>query len=242
VSLEGTRFLKLPLPPGTHQGELSHDGRYLLDTFSSTTQPPILTLLDAFGRPVRVVDRPENRLGDYELRTSEEVEIAADDGTRLMARLVKPADFDPAKKYPVVVFVYGGPHSQVVRDAWGVANLFDHYLVSKGFLLWSVDNRGSFGRGHAWESAVFKDMGKRELADQLAGVKYLKSLPYVDTARIGIWGWAYGGDMTPYPRDDQRARRLQVRRRRSAGDPLEVLRHDLHRAIHAPAPGQRGRL
>jgi dipeptidyl-peptidase-4 len=198
VLLDGSRFTRYPLAAGTHVPEVSPDGLYVLDTFSTTTAPPIVSLLDFLGRPLRAVYRPDNRLSEYELAASEEVEVSADDGTKLMARLVKPANFDPSKKYPVVVYVYGGPHSQVVRDAWGAASLFDHYLVSKGYLLWSVDNRGSFGRGHAWESAVFKNMGKRELADQLAGVKYLKSLTYVDPARIGIWGWSYGGYMTLY--------------------------------------------
>ena len=198
VMLDGSRFTKFPLAQGTHAAEMSPNGFYLLDTYSTTTAPPIVSLLDFLGRPLRTVYRPDNRLSEYEMATTEEMEVTADDGTKLMARLVKPANFDPSKKYPVVVYVYGGPHSQVVRDFWGLTNPFDHYLVSKGILLWSVDNRGSFGRGHAWESAVFKEMGKHELADQLAGVKYLKSLPYVDPARIGIWGWSYGGYMTLY--------------------------------------------
>ncbi len=198
VSLDGSGFARLPLPKGTHAADLSPDGAYLLDTFSTASKPPAVSLLDSSGKTVRVVDQSENRLAAYELPTSEEVEVTADDGTKLMARLDKPADFDPSKKYPVIVYVYGGPHAQVVRDSWGADSLFDQYLVSKGFLLWSLDNRGSWGRGHAWESALFKQTGKRELADQLSGVKYLRSLPYVDPARIGIWGWSYGGYMTLY--------------------------------------------
>ena len=198
VALDGSGFTKLTREPGTHSAELSPEGDFLLDTYSTVFRPPVLTLLDASGRSVRPVDRPENRLEGFNLATTEEVEVAADDGARLMARLVKPPDFDPAKKYPVVVMVYGGPHAQVVHDAWGATSLFDHYLASKGFLVWSLDNRGSWGRGHAWEAAIFKETGKRELADQLAGVRYLKSLPYVDPARVGIWGWSYGGYMTLY--------------------------------------------
>jgi dipeptidyl-peptidase-4 len=199
VALDGTGFRKITaMARGQHSPELSPDGRFLLDTFSSLAEPPVLSLLDPTGRTLRVVDRPKARLGEFELGTNEEVRLFADDGARLEARLVKPADFDPAKKYPVIVFVYGGPHSQVVRDAWGATSLLDHLLASRGFLVWSVDNRGAFGRGHAWESALFRDMGKHELADQLAGVRYLKTLPYVDGLRIGIWGWSYGGYMTLY--------------------------------------------
>lgn len=198
VALDGSGFTKLTREPGTHSAELSPEGDFLLDTSSTVSQPPVLTLLDASGRSVRPVNRPENRLAGFELATTEEVEVAAADGAKLLARLVKPPDFDPAKKYPVVVQVYGGPHAQVVHDAWGATSLFDHYLASKGFLVWSLDNRGSWGRGHAWEAAIFKEMGRRELADQLAGVRYLKSLSYVDPARVGIWGWSYGGYMTLY--------------------------------------------
>jgi dipeptidyl-peptidase-4 len=198
VSLDGSGFAKLPLPPGTHSAELSPDGSYLLDTFSAASRPPVVTLLDSSGKTLRVVNQPANRLGGYELSTNEEIEVSTEDGTKLMARLVKPADFDPSKKYPVIVYVYGGPHAQVVRDSWGAITLFDHYLASKGFLIWSLDNRGSWGRGHAWETAIFMETGKKELADQLAGVKYLKSLAYVDPARIGIWGWSYGGYMALY--------------------------------------------
>jgi dipeptidyl-peptidase-4 len=198
VSLDGSGFERLPLAPGTHSAELSPDGRYLLDTFSTVSKPPVVSLLETSGKTIRLVHQPENRLAEYELATTEEVEVAADDGTKLEARLVKPAGFDPSKKYPVIVYVYGGPHAQVVHDAWGTTSLFDHYMASKGFLIWSLDNRGSWGRGHQWESAIFKETGKRELSDQLAGVKYLKSLPYVDPSRIGIWGWSYGGYMTLY--------------------------------------------
>jgi dipeptidyl-peptidase-4 len=196
VSLDGSGFSRLTSSRGQHSPELSPDGRFLLDAFSTVTQPPVLSLMDPAGREIRAVDRPESRLDEYELATTEEAKVRADDGAHLEARLVKPADFDPSRKYPVVVFVYGGPHSQVVRDAWGATTLLDHLLASRGFLVWSLDNRGAAGRGHAWEAPLFRDMGRRELSDQLAGVRYLKTLPYVDGARIGIWGWSYGGYMT----------------------------------------------
>ncbi|HEU5251642.1 MAG TPA: S9 family peptidase [Thermoanaerobaculia bacterium] len=197
VGLDGAGLRKITATPrGQHSAALSPDGRFLLDTFSTIDEPPVLSLLDSSGKTARVVDRPESRLAEFELGTNEEREVAADDGARLEARLVKPAGFDPSKKYPVIVYVYGGPHSQVVRDAWGATTLLDHLLASRGYLVWSLDNRGSFGRGHAWEAALFRDMGRRELADQLAGVRFLKSLPFVDGERIGIWGWSYGGYMT----------------------------------------------
>jgi dipeptidyl-peptidase-4 len=198
VGLDGSGFAKIPGPPGTHMPLLSPDGRHLLDTFSRVDQPPVVSLLDVSGRAVRVVEAGQDRLGDYALGTTEEVTVRADDGTRLEARLVRPPDFDPSRKYPVVVFVYGGPHSQTVRDSWGATSLFDHLLAGRGYLVWSLDNRGTSWRGRAWETAVFRDLGRRELADQLAGVRHVKSLPFVDPARVGIWGWSYGGYMTLY--------------------------------------------
>jgi dipeptidyl-peptidase-4 len=196
VGLDGGGFSKLPGPAGTHAPLLSPDGRHLLDTFSAVSQPPVVSVLDSSGRAVRALESPRLRLEDYELAGTENVAVRADDGVELQGRLVKPADFDPAKKYPVIVFVYGGPHSQTVRDSWGATSLFDHLLASRGYLVWSVDNRGTSWRGHAWESAVFRELGRRELSDQLAGVRHLKTLPFVDPARIGIWGWSYGGYMT----------------------------------------------
>ena len=199
VGLDGKGFAKLPGAAGTHTPELSEDGRFLLDTFSTVSAPPVVSLLDAkTGKSVRVVDRPDNRLSEFDLGKTEEIEVTAEDGTKLLARLLKPGNFDPSKKYPVIVYVYGGPHAQLVRDQWGPGQLLDAMLAEKGFLVWTLDNRGSWGRGHAFEAPLLRETGKHELADQLAGVRYLKSLPYVDGSRIGIWGWSYGGYMTLY--------------------------------------------
>jgi dipeptidyl-peptidase-4 len=199
VGLDGKGFAKLPGAAGTHTPELSEDGRFLLDTFSTVSTPPVVSLLDAkTGKSLRVVDRPDNRLSEFDLGKTEEVEVTAEDGTKLLARLLKPANFDASKKYPVIVYVYGGPHAQLVRDQWGPGQLLDAMLAEKGFLVWTLDNRGSWGRGHAFEAPLLRETGKHELADQLAGVRYLKGLPYVDGSRIGIWGWSYGGYMTLY--------------------------------------------
>jgi dipeptidyl-peptidase 4 len=198
VRLDGSTFSKLTANPGTHSATLSPDGRFLLDTFSTVSDPPVVVLREANGRALRTVDQPENRLWEFDLGKVEEHTVTAPDGETLEASLIKPPGFDPSRKYPVIVFVYGGPHAQVVHDAWGAVSLLDRLLASRGYIVWSLDNRGSWGRGHAWESAIFRETGKRELADQLIGVQYVKSLPFVDPARIGIWGWSYGGYMTLY--------------------------------------------
>ena len=189
---------RLTREPGIHSLNLSPNGQYFTDTYSDVNDPPQIRLLKSDGSFIAALDNPENHLSDYALAKTEFVELKADDGAILYARLVKPANFDPAKKYPVIVYVYGGPHAQVIQNRWGETTLMDHLFAQEGFLVWSLDNRGSWGRGHAWESTIFKDMGRRELADQLAGVSYLKSLPFVDGNRLGIWGWSYGGYMTLY--------------------------------------------
>jgi dipeptidyl-peptidase-4 len=115
----------------------------------------------------------------------------------LNAVMIKPPDFDASKKYPVLVFTYGGPHAQVVLNAWGGNTALWHQLmVQKGYIIFSLDNRGSAGRGHLFEEPIHYRLGAQELSDQLDGVAYLKSLSYVDGNRIGIWGWSYGGHMT----------------------------------------------
>jgi dipeptidyl-peptidase-4 len=198
VRTDGSGFQRLTQECGTHSFNLSPDGRFIIDTFSDFNTPPRTRLLKADGTFVAMLDAPENRLNEYALGTTDLIEVKAGDGATLYARLVKPADFNPKKKYPVVIDVYGGPHAQVVQNRWGVTSLFDHLLAQEGFLVWSLDNRGSWARGHPWEAVVFKNMGQRELEDQLAGVAYLKSLPYVDANRLAIWGWSYGGYMTLY--------------------------------------------
>jgi dipeptidyl-peptidase-4 len=195
VRLDGSGFGPVTSEPGAHSGALSPDGAYLLDTFSTVEAPKAVRLLSTSGKLLRVLDSPKTRLSEFQLPKKEFVELHASDGTRLYGQLMKPADFDPKKTYPVVVYVYGGPHVQIVRNEFPRLGTIE-VLASRGYLVWALDNRGSWGRGHAFESPIFKDMGRVELADQLEGVKYLKSLPYVDPARIGITGWSYGGYMT----------------------------------------------
>jgi dipeptidyl-peptidase 4 len=198
VRLEGGAPERLSKDAGVHSLDLSPDGQYLVDRFSSLDTPPEPRLLKSDGTVVATLDRPEKHTGDYTLGSTEFVEVKAPDGATLYASLVRPADFDPKKKYPVIVDVYGGPHAQLIQNRWGVTSGLDQLFVQEGFLVWCLDNRGSWGRGHAFESVIYQHMGEHELADQLAGVNYLKSLPYVDPGRIGIWGWSYGGYMTLY--------------------------------------------
>ena len=198
VRLDGFGFERLTHEPGTHVQRLAPDGRHLLDEFSSVDQPPATRLLRADGTVAAVLYQSQAPTRDGTQPTREFHDFLAADGTRLYGRLTKPADFDPAKKYPIIVDIYGGPQLQVVRNAWGHTSTLHQRLLKAGFLIWSLDNRGSWGRGHAWESSVFKNLGAKELADQLEGLAYLKTLPFVDGERFGLRGWSYGGYMTAY--------------------------------------------
>ncbi len=198
VRFDGSGFEQITLGHGTHTFMLSPDGRFLLDRFSALNTPPQSLLLRADGKLAAAIYRAGDPLEGYVTGTTQFVTMKVPGGPLLYARLVKPPHFDPNKKYPVIVDVYGGPSIQVVRNQWGVTSPLDQLFADHGFLVWQLDNRGSWGRGHAFETVIFKDLGKHELEDQLTGVRYLESLPYVDPNRIGIWGWSYGGYMTLY--------------------------------------------
>jgi dipeptidyl-peptidase-4 len=200
VRLDGSGFERLTREDGTHRVVLSPDGRFHADTWSDAATPPRVWVQTTRDGPRRfpVEDATRAPLLEFERASLEWVELRASDGTPLYGSLVKPADFDPSRRYPVILSVYGGPESQVVTNAWGHVSPFDHLLASRGFLVFSLDNRGSSGRGQAFEDAVFRDLGRVELADQLVGIEYLESLPYVDPERLGITGWSYGGYLTLY--------------------------------------------
>jgi dipeptidyl-peptidase-4 len=197
--LDGTGRARLTREDGSHKVILSPDARFYVDTFSDVATPPrvVLSTVDGLHRtPIEENRSPE--ILRYERAQAEWVDLRAKDGSVLHGALLKPASFDAAKRYPVIVSVYGGPHAQSVQNTWSHVSGLEHLLVSRGFLVFSLDNRGTANRGHAFESPLFHDLGKVELEDQLVGVDYLKGLPFVDASRLGIWGWSYGGYMTLY--------------------------------------------
>ncbi|MGE5425422.1 MAG: S9 family peptidase, partial [Syntrophothermus sp.] len=182
---------------GTHDAWISDDGRYLLDRYSSTDTYSKLMLYDQKGKkPEELFDVPDP-LTEYDLGKTSIFTIKNENNTDLYCRLIRPAGFDSTRKYPVVIYVYGGPHSQMIGDSWlGGGGLFLNFLASQGYLVFTLDNRGTSYRGLAFEQAIFRNLGTVEVADQMKGVEYLKSLPYVDPERIGINGWSYGGFLT----------------------------------------------
>src|SRR5437867_4485303 len=198
VSLDGTGFARLTKDAGTHAVVFAPNAAAFYDTYSSAATPQRQDLYRADGSHIATIN--ENRVAElagYHLSPTEFITVKSRDGVPLNASIIKPTDFNPQKKYPVLVYTYGGPHAQVVRNGWGGATFLWHQLMAqRGYIIFSLDNRGSAGRGHAFETPLHFRMGAQELSDQRDGVRYLKSLPYVDANRIGIWGWSYGGHMT----------------------------------------------
>jgi dipeptidyl-peptidase-4 len=198
VPLEGGAPQRISSGAGMHGIAIEPHAHFYVDTFSNLTTPPEVALHNSDGAKVATIKTSDRSVLDQlNLLPVEIVKLKANDGTLLYARLIKPAHFDPARKYPAIVFVYGGPQAQSVHNVWNGVS-WEQILANKGFVIWQVDNRGSFGRGHVFESPVYHELGKTELADQRAGVEKLLSMGFVDKDRIGIYGWSYGGYMTIY--------------------------------------------
>ena len=183
---------------GVHQAKLSEDGLWLVDTWQEPDVPRACAVTNTkTGKSTLLQTAPDPWEGWYQ-PIFESGSVKADDGvTDLYWRMVKPADFDPAKKYPTVVYVYGGPHAHSIEASWHWASRsWETYMAQKGYILFILDNRGSEDRGRDFEQATFRHLGQVEMRDQMSGVNYLKTLPYVDADRIGVHGWSFGGFMT----------------------------------------------
>lgn len=189
---------RLTKEAGTHTGLLSPDKSILIDKWTSTNVPGQIDLISSKGTLIKTISAAQNTLKGYQMGENTVFTIKADDGmTDLNCRMIKPNNFDPTKKYPVIVYVYGGPHDQLVQKTWlNDVRWWEYYMASKGYIAFTVDNRGSANRGKAFENVTHRQLGIVETADQMKGVEYLKSLPYVDAQRIGVHGWSYGGFMT----------------------------------------------
>jgi dipeptidyl-peptidase-4 len=197
LSVESGTMRKLTMEDGYHHISLSSSGKYFIDDFSSLDTPHRIRIFSMNGKPIlELLDAP-NPLENRKIGKTELVDIKAADGTTLHARIITPSNLDPSKKYPVVVYVYNGPHVQLVTNSWlGGAPLWMHSMCEEGYIIWTLDGRGSDMRGLEFEQAIFRDLGTLEIQDQMAGVAYLRSLPYVDQERMGVHGWSYGGFMT----------------------------------------------
>ena len=198
LSLKTKKRTLLDNGKGVHQAKLSEDGLWVLDTWQEPDVPRACAVTNTkTGKSTLLQTAPNPWEGWYQ-PIFESGSVKAEDGvTDLYWRMVKPADFDPGKKYPTVVYVYGGPHAHSIDASWHWASRsWETYMAQKGYILFILDNRGSEDRGRDFEQATFRHLGQVEMRDQMSGVNYLKTLPYVDADRIGVHGWSFGGFMT----------------------------------------------
>lgn len=202
VSVNSGKNTQLTVEDGVHRGELSATGAFLIDRHSAPNVPRNINVVNVSsgktaGHSLRLLTAADPWAG-YQQPLFECGSIKAADGrTDLYYRMVKPADFDPAKNYPTVVYVYGGPHAHNVEASWHwYSRTWETYMAQKGYIIFILDNRGSEYRGRDFEQATFRQLGQVEMQDQMQGVAFLKSLPYVDADRIGVHGWSFGGFMT----------------------------------------------
>ncbi len=183
---------------GWHNGMLSESGAFIFDKYSSPNVPNNIAIVNTENGKKFSYFRAEDPWKGYNVPEYSCGTVKAADGeTDLYWRMVKPTNFDPKKKYPTIVYVYGGPHAHNVDARWHYSSRsWETYMAQNGYLLFILDNRGSENRGKAFEQATFRQLGQEEMKDQMKGVEYLKSLPYVDADRIGVHGWSFGGFMT----------------------------------------------
>ena len=204
VNLNTCKRKCLSTTEGVHNGRLSASGSQVVDYYSTPTEPLIIERIAASGKnntarktAVELL-RADNPWKDYIVPQFESGCIkAADNTTDLYYRMVKPADFDPNKKYPTIIYVYGGPHAHLVDASWHWSSRsWETYMAQKGYILFILDSRGSENRGKAFEQVTFRQLGQIEMEDQMKGVDFLRTLPYVDMSRLGVHGWSFGGFMT----------------------------------------------
>ena len=194
----GKRTLMDDNGKGWHNTTLSESGQYIYDNYSTPTIPRNITIVNVENGKRTAYFKAENPWKGYNVPEYSCGTIKAADGkTDLYYRMVKPVNFDPNKKYPTIIYVYGGPHAHNVDARWNYCSRgWETYMAEKGYLLFILDNRGSENRGKAFEQVTFRQLGQEEMKDQMKGVEYLKSLPYVDANKIGVHGWSFGGFMT----------------------------------------------
>lgn len=197
VNIETGKIDKKSNVDATHTATLSANGNYLLDNYTNQHIPRNINLVNVHtGDTTNILSAP-NPLVDYQTANVELKELKADDGTILYSKIIYPIDFDESKSYPAIVYLYNGPHVQLNKDAFPFSgNLWYDYMAQKGYFVFVLDGRGSANRGFEFESIIHRQLGTIEMQDQLVGINYLKSLPYIDTNRLGIHGWSFGGFMT----------------------------------------------
>lgn len=197
VNWTNGKMKRIDAEAGYHNAIANDLGTYVLDNWSNESTPRKIDVLSTDGKFSQNLLTAKNPLTEYQMPKVENITLKADDGTDLYGKLIYPTDFDATKKYPVIVYLYNGPHAQLNLNRFPASgNLWYDYMAQNGYVVWVMDGRGSSNRGLEFEQAIFRNLGEVEMADQMQGVNYLKSLPFVDANRMGIHGWSYGGFMT----------------------------------------------
>jgi dipeptidyl-peptidase-4 len=197
VDLKKGSIRKITEGVGTHTIVLNKNGNYIIDNFQSVEVPRIISVVNTNGKSPRTIFTAPNPIKDYKLGKLSLFNLKSENGDDLYCRLYKPVDFDSTKKYPVIVYLYNGPGVQLINNTWnGAGDLWFQYMAEHGFVVFTIDGRGSANRGLAFEQASFRHLGVVEMKDQLVGINYLKSQKYVDANRMGLFGWSFGGFMT----------------------------------------------
>lgn len=200
IKLDGSGMTRISMDEGNHRPSFNGNGTYFVDSWSDVNTPTQVRVYDSAGKMVRIVDENKvDALSQYKLGKVEFLNVKTRDGFNMEAMMIKPPDFDPSKKYPVMSYTYSGPQAPQVRNQWGATTFMWHQLLAqKGYIIWVCDNRTASSKGvnSAWP--VYHNFGELELRDLEDGYTWLRSQPYVDGSRIGLWGWSYGGFMTSY--------------------------------------------
>jgi dipeptidyl-peptidase-4 len=198
VNIESGKLERITKEPGMHNVQKSSNDEYFIDSFSSLKIPRVINLLNKKYEVIKNLLTAENPQKEIKTGETKIFTIKNEEGTDLYCRIIYPPDFDQSKKYPVIFYVYGGPHSQGVLNTFGFGSyqLWFKMMAQKGYIIFELDNRGTSNRGSDFAQSTFRKLGTIELKDQMAGVNYLKSLPYIDANRFGVYGWSYGGFMT----------------------------------------------
>ena len=200
IDLDGENKQQLSPNDGWNTAKFSAGFQYFILTHSTSAQPPYETLRDNEGKELRVInpnDGLKQRLAKHRISPREFFSFTTDEGVNLNGWMIKPQDFDPNKKYPLLMFVYGGPGSQTVTDRYDAFNfMWYQTLADQGYVIASVDNRGTGARGRDFRTGTYRQLGKIETEDQISAAQYLGDMAFIDPARIGIWGWSYGGYMS----------------------------------------------
>ena len=212
IRLDGTGIERLTSGQGNHSLSFSSDFKYFFDTSSTANQPSSVSLYHTSGPRLRVISPYVNdRLQFLAINEPEFLQVPTEDGESLDAMLIRPPNFDPKKKYPVLIYAYSGPQSPTVRDSWrGSTYLWHQMLAQEGYCIWMCDNRSASMRGAKSSWPIHRDLGKHELADIETGISWLKKQGWVDGERIGIWGWSYGGYMTAYALTHSKSFRMGI--------------------------------